>query len=461
RAGRPILGAVLVVAGAVAVVLAIRFRTTWVLVAAVPALLGLITLTPSLVRGGAALAARTLSLPLRLAARDAARNRGRTAAAVAAVMTATAACTVAAVMVASGFAARSASYHAALPEGTTTVTGLSFDNARWAQAKEVAGRRSSGAPPIEAVAPRDVRGTRVEIVTRVSSEETVYGRHYHRGLPVGDGRLLALVQGREDPVAAAAFAAGKAVVFDPDLVRDGRLRLIVRSSGRRPRGIPADPAVPAVVARAADPRYAVAVLPVSALPALGLKPLARVLYLDPAVHRLGPAERTRLERELAATAGRAEVITQGGLGAGVLPQLVLLLTAAAVLALGGTLAATGLAAADLRPDLATMAAVGAKPGTRRLVVAGQAAFITALGAPVGVLQGVAVGVAALWPVLAPGRTLSMPPHQEWLPPFPTEPPVVAVPWTFLTVLVVGLPLLAALVAGAFTRTRVILTRRIT
>ncbi|GGQ02887.1 ABC transporter permease [Streptosporangium pseudovulgare] len=462
RAGHPLPGLVLLLAGAAATVLAIRFRTTWVLIAAVPAQLGLIALAPSLVRG-AAVAAGALPLPLRLAVRDAARNRGRTAWAVAAVMTATAACTVAAVMTASGFAVRSAAYHAALPEGTTTITGLSLDDTRWARAREVAGRRTPGTPPVEAVAPMDVRGAHVEIVTEVSSGGAPYGRHYHGGLPVGDGRLLTLVQGREDPVAAAAFAAGRAVVFDPDLVRDGRLRLrlTVRRPGGRPRGIPADPAVPAVVARAADPRHAVAVLPASALPALGLKPAARVLYLDPAAHRLGPAERTRLERELAATAGRAEVTIQSGLGRGVLPQLALLLAAAAVLALGGTLAATGLAAADLRPDLATMAAVGAKPGTRRLVVAGQAGFITALGALAGAPQGVAIGVAALWPVLAPGRTISMPPHRGWLPPFPAEPPVVAVPWVFLTALVVGLPLLAALVAGTFTRVRVTLTRRVT
>ena len=72
--------------------------------------------------------------------------------------------------------------------------------------------------------------------------------------------------------------------------------------------------------------------------------------------------------------------------------------------LGGTFAATGLAAADMRPDLTTMAAVGAPPGTRRLVVAGQAGFIAGLGVLIGTPAGLLTGTAAIWPAETRGWT---------------------------------------------------------
>ncbi|MEU9837559.1 FtsX-like permease family protein, partial [Streptosporangium sp. NPDC048047] len=460
RAGRPILGAVLVVAGAVATALTIRDRDrTWVFAAEVLVLLGLVTLTPSLVRGAAALTARTLPLPLRLAARDAARNRGRTASAVAAVMTAAAAFTMAAVAFDSNFAERRDAFHPMVPVGTVQVDGARLDDARWAKAKTLIERALPGTSLIEGVAPRDARGAVMGLSVRPPDGpgDGYMDYSFNVGLPVGSGRLLEFVQGRRDPVAAAAFSAGRAVVFDPAMVRDGRLRLSAVQFGSRRPEVPDDLTVPAVVARAADPRHAVAVLPASALPGLGLKSEARVLYAAPSSVRLTDEQEFKLERELAIMAGVSQVtvmrdVEQDGF---VKPLLFL---AAAVLALGGTLAATGLAAADLRPDLSTMAAVGAKPGTRRLVVAGQAGFITALGALAGALAGIPAGVAVAstsrpygYPLWTSGSSPSL---LDRLPP-------VELPWLFLTALVIGLPLLAALVAGTFTRTRVTLTRRIT
>ncbi|MGV9330139.1 FtsX-like permease family protein [Streptosporangium sandarakinum] len=459
RVGRPIIGAVLVVAGAVAAVRAIRSDRVWVLAAEVLALLGLVALTPSVVRLAAA-AARALPLPLRLAARDAARNRGRTASAVAAVMTAAAAFTMAAVAFDSNLAERREAFHPAVPAGTVEIDGARLDDARWARVRTIVERALPGAPLIEAVAPRGTRGAAVELsVGQLGAPDGMYpGNPFGVSLPVGDGRLLEFVQGRRDPVAAAAFAAGRAVVFDPELVRDGRLRLYaVPFAGHGSSEAPRDLTVPAVVARAADPRHAIAVLPASALPALGLKPEARVLYAAPSSVRLTEEQEVRLGRELAITAGPVGVTFVRDIDSyGFVKPLLFL--AAAVLALGGTLAATGLAAVDLRPDLSTMAAVGAKPGTRRLVVVGQAGFITALGALVGALAGIPAGIA----VAGSSRPYG---YRAWVsgssPSFLDRLPPIELPWLFLAALVVGLPLLAALVAGAFTRTRVTLTRRVT
>ncbi|MGW0065155.1 FtsX-like permease family protein, partial [Streptosporangium sandarakinum] len=336
RAGRPIIGAVLVVAGAVAAVRAIGSDRVWVLAAEVLALLGLVALTPSMVRLAAA-AARALPLPLRLAARDAARNRGRTASAVAAVLTAAAAFTMAAVAFDSALAERRDAFHPTVPAGTVEIDGSRLDGARWARARTIVERALPGAPLIEAVAPRDTRGAAVELsVGHLDAADGMYlGNPFGVSLPVGDGRLLEFVQGRRDPVAAAAFAAGRAVVFDPRLVRDGRLRLsTVHFAGHDSSEAPRDLTVPAVVARAADPRRAVAVLPVSALPALGLKPEARVLYAAPSSVRLTEEQEVRLGRELTIMAGPVGVTFVRDLDSyGFVKPLLFL--AAAVLALGG------------------------------------------------------------------------------------------------------------------------------
>ena len=60
-------------------------------------------------------------------------------------------------------------------------------------------------------------------------------------------------------------------------------------------------------------------------------------------------------------------------------MLLLSSSAPPCLVLGGTFAATGLAAAEGRPDRATLAASGATGRVQRLLVAGQAAFVSGLG----------------------------------------------------------------------------------
>ncbi|MEV4086548.1 ABC transporter permease, partial [Nonomuraea fuscirosea] len=120
-----------------------------------------------------------------------------------------------------------------------------------------------------------------------------------------------------------------------------------------------------------------------------------------------------------------------------------LLAAAVILVLGGTFAATGLAAADMRRDLDILSAVGGRPLTRRLVVAAQAGYIAGLGAVTGLVAGL-VTATAMTQGLRTARVSGG----------------LAMPWPFLAVLVLGLPLLAALIAGVFTRTRPAPARRV-
>ncbi|MGV9772797.1 FtsX-like permease family protein [Streptosporangium sp. NPDC003464] len=436
RAGLPLLGLVLLVAGVAAAVFAVRVSYVWVLAAAVLAQLGLVALAPMLVRVAARAAAR-LPLPFRLAARDASRHRGRTACAVAAVMTVVAAVAAAGMASTSRFAERRDAFQVTVPAGTTTIEARHLDDAGWARLRAAAERKLPGVPLIEGLQARDAK----DVALRLSPQPVRDNewRFDFQDLPIGDERLLALIQGRRDPVASAALVSGKAVVFDASLVRDGRLRLSVKPDyGKEPviRGF----TVPAVVARAENPRYAVGVVPVAAVQAAGLKTEHRALYIDPASRLLTPQQAMGLEWDLGARIADFRVYVREGFREDNTLTMWLLLAAALVLVLGGTFAATGLAAADMRPDLATMAAVGAPPGTRRLVVAGQAGFIAGLGVLIGTPAGLLTGTAAILPVSGGG-------------------PTIEVPWLFLAAVVLGLPMLAGLLAGAFTRTRMTPARR--
>ncbi|MDR7384321.1 FtsX-like permease family protein [Promicromonospora iranensis] len=111
--------------------------------------------------------------------------------------------------------------------------------------------------------------------------------------------------------------------------------------------------------------------------------------------------------------------------------------AAVFLALAGTWSAVALSAVDARPDLATLAAVGAAPSARRRVVAAQAATISVIGSALGLVAGIAIGIG--WTLLSR---------------YPVE-----VPWLQVTALAVAVPVLATVAAWTVTRSRVTLTRR--
>lgn len=437
RVGVPVLGLVLVLLG-VAMMFTVASRNDLGVVAsATVTLFGLIALTPWLVARTGRLAAR-LPLPARLSIRDGARHRARTASAVAAVMAATMGAVTVGIAYHTTYAERREESRLAAPEGTLVVYGQSADDHVWSEVRAAMRERLPAATFVPGLAAVDDQGRELATFLRSPADGTsspYYGSPFD--LPItGDARLLALLQGRRDPSAEAALAAGRAVVFDPRLISDGALDVTVQG-GEDADGVPIR--IPAVRAGAAQAGQGGAVIPASALKKAGFETAERRLYAT-----LPQPVPDQLEPDLQALAiGAAVVVIDDDSDEQYALMLGALLAAAVILVLGGTFAATGLAAADMRRDLDILSAVGGRPLTRRLVVAAQAGYIAGLGAVTGLVAGL-VTATAMTQGLRTARVSGG----------------LAMPWPFLAVLVLGLPLLAALLAGAFTRTRPAPARRV-
>jgi putative ABC transport system permease protein len=128
----------------------------------------------------------------------------------------------------------------------------------------------------------------------------------------------------------------------------------------------------------------------------------------------------------------------------------------AVLVLGGTLTATFLALSDARPDFATMGAVGAGPRTRRLVASSYALAIGLVGAVLGAVVGAVPGIAVTYP-LTSHRWLgdATDTHGRAIPDH-----FLAVPWLLVGAVVIGLPLLSAVIVALATRSRLPMVSRL-
>ncbi|MGP4103901.1 FtsX-like permease family protein [Nonomuraea sp. KM90] len=430
RPGWPLAGAVLVLAGLGATAVARRQPgTVWVWSSALLIMIGLVVLTPWLVRFTGRVAAR-LRLPLRVSVRDAVRHRSRTASAVAAVMAVTATVVAMGIGAYSEFMDRRNAYTSARPTGMLAIWGGPMSDATWNRLRAETARRLPGVPLAAGYHAKDAQGRRYALRYTVRWN----GTRTRRTAAIGDQALLTLLQGRHDPQAAAALAGGKAVVFDATAVRNGKLALRAGSTTGPPRKLE----VPAVVATPADEHQGGALLPRSLIEQAGFAAAERQLY---AMHRL-PAGST-LGTDLGKVTSRVTITSEEGYRH--LPDHGLWgwLVGALVLVVGGTLAATRLAAADMRPERATMLAIGAPSGTLRMVVAGQALYISGLGALVGLVAGTVTGVALSRPMTTHGAG---------------DPATIAVPWPFLIAVVVGLPVLATL-AALITRTGLPLARR--
>jgi putative ABC transport system permease protein len=163
------------------------------------------------------------------------------------------------------------------------------------------------------------------------------------------------------------------------------------------------------------------------------------------------ATENRLEETLSGMAPYVEVYTERGFVNDMSLPLLGLAIIGGLAVLIGTLTATGLALADSRPDLATLAAVGARPRTRRVMASAQALVIGLLGAVTGVLVGLVPGIAVTWPLTSTSWTSG---GQD------SHGPIIAVPWALLLGIGVAVPVIAALFAGGVVRSRLPLTRRL-
>ncbi|SCL30493.1 putative ABC transport system permease protein [Micromonospora nigra] len=476
-----VVGVVLAAGGAaVAALGAVRTNQPVILTGLILGELGLVFATPTLV-GLLARLGRFLPLAPRIALRDASRNRSSTAPAISAVMAAVAGSVALGVFLASDDARAEARYPPQLPSGTVLVTSAAPDGSGSSLTfAQVAGpaREHLGAtalvplvaadcpdgpedectvgaalPPDracpytpDAVSPRDQLRARAD-------ERCRRGWQDHFGTPfqavVDDGSALPVLTGADPADVAAATAvlrAGGAVATDPRYLVDGRLQLDVT-----PAGEGQSPTRSAVV-----PGYALRtglstdwlLLSPAAAERLDLsaRPLGWAIAAD------GVPDRPHQERFVSALRAAEEVSLQTDhwLPSDDGPQVLLLLTAVSgVVTVGAAGTATGLAAAEGRADLSTLAAVGAGPGVRRLLSLCQAGVIAVLGSLLGIVAGL---TSALIILVAANRRYAV----TW----PFEPPYpLLVPWAVLGALAV-VPLVAMLGAGLFTRSRLPVERRL-
>jgi len=437
---------------------------TMLLLGAVVAELGLVAMAPWLVGFASRVASRLPTTP-RLALRDAGRNRLRAGTAVAAVLAAVAGAAAMGIWVASDTANAERHHVPTVPEGYVAVT---VDRGAWPGGDISA---VEAALPTDVAVPMTSMGTRSCLYQRCSDWKVEQQADpcttalsgngsscgYSFGSPwgpwmFGDGATYRALTGVEPSSdVATTLDEGGVVVgteFASSYVADGQMTFENRKTGERLQ-------LPATTASKSD---------------VGPEPRFELLLSEEAKETLSLKSRdmgytvitTRAptDAELAAARGAvAELTTSGSAFAGnaferntAIPLLIIL-GLAVLLAVAATATATGLAAADSRPDLATLAAIGASPRTRRWLSASQAAIISVLGTFLGVVGGLVIGVAAIGATTdnyfgyTPGG-----PEVSTLP--------VSIPWSSLGVLAVVVPAVAVTLAFLFSRSSLPMVRRV-
>jgi putative ABC transport system permease protein len=271
-----------------------------------------------------------------------------------------------------------------------------------------------------------------------------------------DGSEVAALTGlaeRDAAQAAAALRAGKVVVSHPRYLRDGRVTLTITgldelgAAEKKGKKETSRTVTAPGFAPPHRPRAPVVLMTRRTARSLGLDTVASITLATtgrmPTV-----AEHDRLQ---AALGLRGEVYVERGPGVSSETRTLLLLAlVAGLITLGAAAIATGLAAADGRADLGTLAAVGASPRVRRGLSLSQSGVIAGLGSLLGAVAGLGGSVAV---VVALNRGYA----DIW--PAPTPYPLT-LPWLNVAVAVLVVPLLAMLGAGLLTRSRLPIERRL-
>ncbi|MDQ1711804.1 MAG: putative transport system permease protein [Frankiaceae bacterium] len=420
---------------------------TLVLVGAALAELGFVACAPSLVGLVGRLGAR-LPLSFRLAARDAARHRARSGPAVGAVVAAVAGSVAVSLYLASDVDRQRRAYEPLMPAGSVRISravGESFDaNVRAAAARLPVREQFDIVRPTDAC--RQEGACEVWSLAIPPARQCAPGLraadprcvHEPRGdLLIGGPAVASWVTGNDDPAVAEALARGAVVVFDERFVEHGTV-LLTRdfSDGRTATGV----RLPAVVAKGRTFLEAPSGVLTEATAGRVHLPVGKPTSTILTTTRMPTKTEQAEAAAAAAPAGDTfDVYVERGFAADNALALLALVAASAVVTVGATGIATGLAAADSRPDLATLAAVGAAPRVRRRLAMAQAATVAALGSALGILAGLVPVIA----VIAARAELRL-----------------VLPWATLAVTAAGVPLLAALVVGLFTRSRLPLERRL-
>jgi putative ABC transport system permease protein len=422
---------------------------------AVLAVFGMIFLVPIVVVGVAKLAGR-LPLSPRYAARDAARHRTRTVPAVAAVAATVAGVVALGIGVTSDEAENRGTYRPELPYGMGSVTAYSDeDPVDWVALRAAAERELPDATLTEVrgvIENASTDGTSFYVdITTPGSDRLLesYGSSWGASTLVGRGsaELPMDLSAADRAAAARVLGAGGVVAFsDRGVTADE-----VTVSAHRWEADSEEEAV-------TDKTFPALILPMAlgnATPQ-GILSEEAARKLDLSVGPVGllvsgamSADQEQAAREaLASVSTSSSFYVERGYQAEddtVIAQLVLA-ALGGILMLGGTLTATFLALADARPDLATLAAVGASPRRRRWVAASYALVIGFVGGVLGAAVGFIPGIAVTYP-LTRG-------YSE------VDAHFLDIPWLMILGLVVGLPLLTAVIVGLCARSRLPLVARL-
>ena len=503
-----VLGAVAVAAGTAMALLGFGFgdRTAAITGGSMIAELGVVACTPFLV-GLFGRLSRWLPLAARLALRDSTRHRGRTAPAVAAVMAAVAGAVAVVAYQGSAEAQDRAGYSASAPAGAVVFQAGGSDPAALAALPQqsAAVQRSIadlgprgdfytlGMPgadcgagacsyisvdlPTDQTCPAYATDARGEPLHKYSDSEILAlsrtdprcrtergnGGSFTDGYSVaaGDATVLRNLVGVTDPAAVKALDEGKVLVRSPRLVENGKVTLDVETSPGAD-----DPNGTGSTKKITAPGFAVS-SPVGTFTALMTPATARTLGLAAtpggSVWLPGQASTSADEQRAAAATDRigdGTLSVERGYQSSTSAIQLALITIASAVAIAAAGIATGLAAADSQADLATLAAVGAAARIRRTLSGFQCAVIAAMGALLGSAAGL-VPAEALWRVYEGGRGYSgmIYNFSTGRIDIPSNLPL-DVPWGSMALIVVGLPLLAWLLAAGFTRSRMQLVRRV-
>ena len=163
-------------------------------------------------------------------------------------------------------------------------------------------------------------------------------------------------------------------------------------------------------------------------------PLGELLTVDNPVNSVdAPTFQATIARQVPGASAQVITPTMRSIVLPYVAALIAIVAAAATVAL-----VVALSASDMRPDLDTLDAIGAAPAMRRHVTTWQGVVLALNAIPTAVLSGLIVGVLAVVTFARSGifRTLV------------TLTPVI--PWGALVGMLVGMPLLCALVAIVLT-----------
>ncbi len=437
--------------------------------------LGLVLCTPALV-GLVARAGRLLPAAPRIALRDSARNRTAAAPAISAVMAAVAGSIAIAVYLGASHQRDVAEYQQSLPTGYAMAYNIDRPGDLRVGAVSQVLRdtlpTSAVVPLAHATCPASAshdcqlilrmpadracpytlaRGPLSHAEQRAAARDPrcrdANGSSWQYGPSgsaiVDDGAAVtALTAGRADDVAAAlaTLRAGGVLVGDPRYLVGGRATLVTTRDGVDSGHTVTVPgyAMHTGLDRARlDP-----IVSRAALAGAGLAEEPSGLV---AVTSRMPtqAERDRATAAIGALSSQYHVDIERGPHTSADPMAFILALVAAAIALGAAGIATGLAAADGRAAIATLAAVGAAPWVRRVLSLSQSGVIAVLGSVLGSLAGLGAALAVL-------VALNRPWTQQW--PAPTPFPLV-VPWLNLGIALLAVPAVAMLSAGLLTRSR--------